>query len=457
MRAPRSERKLIRHFLPVACAFLALSAFASTNDHVILITIDGLAGYYLSDPNAQLPTLRKMGSEGAQASALRASNPTTTWPNHTTLITGTYPDAHSVLFNGVLVRDSPGGAVHLEADRNQTDLVAVPTVYDLLHAAGYRTAAINWPCTRGTTNLDDNFPDTPDRIRYTTPRLRAELIRDSVLQNQQEASITSKGPAAADRIWCAAAAHLLKARPPNLLLVHLLATDVVQHRSGPQTPDAYAALAIADAQVGALLGVLDETGLRDKTTVIVTSDHGFARPSKLINPNVALRKAGLLRPAPHRRAQSVSEGGTAFIYLTNPVTAASDRLKVIDLLRGIEGIERIVEPAGYAALHLPSPGSNPNVGDLLLIAKDAYTFSDEFFEDEVLTPIPMPLGSHGYLASDPRMDGIFIAWGKRIRPGAKLGVVQNVDVAPTVMALFERHLPGAVGKVPSEMLLDSSR
>ena len=35
--------------------------------------------------------------------------------------------------------------------------------------------------------------------------------------------------------------------------------------------------------------------MREKTTVIVTTDHGFKRVDRLIHPNVALREAGLVR------------------------------------------------------------------------------------------------------------------------------------------------------------------
>ena len=446
--------RILRSAVSLIVVLIPLTVSASTNDHVILISIDGLAGFYLTDPKAPLPALRQMAAQGVQADALHVANPTGTWPNHTTLITGVYPDTHSVLFNGVLVRDGPGRPVHIEADRDQWDLFPTPAIYDLLHPAGYRIAAINWPCTRGATNIDDNFPDTPDRIRYTTPRLRAELIRDSVLDNSEEASFLKKGPASADSAWCATAAHLLKVRPPNLLLLHILQTDVVQHRFGPQTSEAYAALAAADAHVAEILHALDATGLRASTTVIAVSDHGFARPSTLINPNVVLRKAGLLRPGPHRRAQSISEGGTAFVYLTDHTTAASDRLRVVALLREVPGIQTILEPSAYPALHLPLPSVSSGVGDLLLIAKSGYTFSDEFFEDDVLESIPMPLGSHGYLASDPRMDGIFIACGRRIKPGTRLGPVPNVAVAPVVMTLLGESLPAAAGQVPEGMLLE---
>ena len=430
-------------------------ANASTNDHVILITIDGLAAYYLSDPQAPLTTLRRLAAEGASAEALRVSNPSTTWPNHTTLITGVSPARHSVLFNGRLVRQGSGQPVRIEGDRNQNQLIAVPTLYDRLHGLGYRTAAVNWPGTRAASTLDDNWPDTPDAIPSMTPRLRAELVRDKILNNRSDSADLGAKAAAQDQAWCAAAIHLLQARPPNLLLLHLLSTDVIQHRHGPQSPEAYAALANADARIADLVHALDAIDLRNHTTLVLASDHGFEKPSWLISPNVLLRKAGLLRPGPRRRAQSISEGGVAFVYLTNPASAKEDREKVIALLSGVEGIEHIIEPPHYAELGLPAPTTNPQSGDLLLVAKPGYAFSDEFFDDDTLTPIPIPLGSHGYLATDPRMNGILVFWGRGIRPGARLRSVDNRDVAPTIGALLGNQLPETEGRVLREILLEA--
>ncbi|MGH7969357.1 MAG: alkaline phosphatase family protein, partial [Limisphaerales bacterium] len=436
----RNLLTLVAAILAFASPLRHLNATGTTNDHVILITIDGMAAYYLSDPRASLPTLRKLAAEGAAAQALRVVNPTTTWPNHTTLITGVYPQKHSVLFNGLMVRDGPGRPVRIEPDCTQHDLIAVPTLFDRLHQAGGRTAAINWPCTRGSETLDDNWPDAPDRIQRTTPRLRAELVRDGILEDLHDASFADKSAAAQDQAWTAAALHVLEVRPPRLLLLHLLATDAIQHRYGPQSAAAYIALALADAHVAEVLGAVRNGPLRDRTTVVIASDHGFARPLKLINPNVILRKAGLLRPGPRRRAQSASEGGTAFVYLTNPATGAEDREKVIALLQNVEGIAEIIRPEHFGELHLPDPDSNRQIGDLLLTAKEGYVFSDEYLEDDPITPLPISLGSHGYLATDSRMNGVLLLWGPRIKPGMKLGMVDSVDVAPTLGALLGLEL-----------------
>ena len=46
---------------------------------------------------------------------------------------------------------------------------------------------------------------------------------------------------------------------------------------------------------------------------------------------------------------------------------------------------------------------------------------------------------HGYLSLLPKMNAVFIAWGPGIKPGAKLGLIENIDVAPTI--LEAAHLP----------------
>jgi predicted AlkP superfamily pyrophosphatase or phosphodiesterase len=434
---------------------LTLTALASTNDHVVLITIDGLSSFYLSDPQAPLPTLRKLATQGAVAEGLRVSDPSTTWPNHTTLITGVHPDRHSVLFNGLLVRSGPGDGVTVEVDYDQDALVKVPTVYDHLHRAGYRTAAINWPASRGSSTLDDNLPDATDRIDRTTPRLRAELVRAGILDPTGDEGFRSKTAAARDQAWAAAAAHVLQARRPNLLLLHLLITDSTQHRYGPRSSAAYEATALADGLVAEVLRAIDTAGLRERTTVIVTSDHGFASVTRLVNPNVIFRKAGLLRPSPRHRAQCLSQGGTAFLYLCSPATAEEDKSKVIQLLRPVEGITEILEAKKFPSLHLPQPAPNTQMADLILVARDGYAFSDEFIEDEIVTPLKTPAGSHGYLSSTPSMNGIFLAWGRGIKHGKKLGIVDNIDIAPTIADLLGQTLPDIDGRVLREVLIPS--
>ena len=38
-----------------------------------------------------MPTLRKLAAQGAVAKGMRPVNPTVTWPNHTSIVTGVTP------------------------------------------------------------------------------------------------------------------------------------------------------------------------------------------------------------------------------------------------------------------------------------------------------------------------------------------------------------------------------
>src|SRR5205085_12007222 len=121
------------------------TASPAREPHVLVITIDVFAQSLLADPAAPVPTFRKLAAEGVTAAqGMRVVNPAVTWPNHTSIVTGVTPARHGCLANGVILRGETGRPTRVNNDADQKDLVAVPTVFDVLHAAGLSTAAINW-------------------------------------------------------------------------------------------------------------------------------------------------------------------------------------------------------------------------------------------------------------------------------------------------------------------------
>jgi arylsulfatase A-like enzyme len=454
---------LFRVFTFAAALLSACSALGSTNHHVLLITIDGLAAFYMDNPAAPLPTLRKLAREGATARGMKVSNPSITWPNHTTLVTGVHPEKHSVLFNGLLIRPGPGLGVRVDPRREKVELVSGPTLYDLLYRNGYRTAGINWPCTRNSRTLHDDFPDVPDSITHTTPKLRDELIELGLLSDSNNTNFTAQSAASRDQIWTAAATHVIRTRKPNFMLFHMLITDGIQHRYGPRTPAAYTALAQADAQLRDVLAALEAAGIRERTTLFIVSDHGFESVTNIIHPNVLLRKHGYLDtnlvtvtpPVFKAKAQIVSEGGTALVYLTDPVTRKEDFPRVLELLRDMEGVAQVIQPNGFAALGYPAPDKNPQMADFVLVPRPGHGFDNLAAGDDHVTPVTMTFGSpggHGYLSSNPNMNAAFVVAGRGIKRGAKLELVDNRDVAPTIAHLLGQKLPRTDGKVLTEIL-----
>ena len=118
-------------------------ATAAAEWNVVMILIDGLPAYLLDDPQAFLPVIRGLAKQGVVAEGgMRVSDPTVTWPNQTSLVTGSHPDRHGVLFNGGLERRGPGQMVEYLASRTQQELVRVPLLFDVLKQAGQTSAAI---------------------------------------------------------------------------------------------------------------------------------------------------------------------------------------------------------------------------------------------------------------------------------------------------------------------------
>ena len=121
-------------------------------------------------------------------------------------------------------------------------------------------------------------------------------------------------------------------------------------------------------------------------------------------------------------------------------------------LQGLEGIASVIEAPEFGKYGLPQPTSTGQMGALLLTAKDGYAFTGDVGDQPVVDTPPGSLGSHGYLASDPDLQALFIASGRGIRRGMKLDSVSNLDLAPTIARLLNISLPGAEGRVLNEIL-----
>jgi predicted AlkP superfamily pyrophosphatase or phosphodiesterase len=218
-----------------------------------------------------------------------------------------------------------------------------------------------------------------------------------------------------------------------------------------------AAVALADARVRETLDAIEHAGLLGRATVFVVSDHGFKEVRQLIKANAGLRAAGLVQVGPDGAvscdAWVVPEGGTAMVYVTDPSRRDELTPRVREVLAALPGVERMIEPGEYAAMGLPSPVDNDQMADLVAVAKPGYSFAGGHDGEPVVAhPEGVTTGAHGYVTSDPEMNAVFVAWGWGVKRGAKLGVIRNVDVAPTVGAVLGVALPGAEGRVLGEIL-----
>jgi len=420
--------------------------------HVVLISLDGFWSEYLDDARVPLPNIRALAERGARVDRMTVSTPSVTWPNHTTLVTGVSPRRHGVIANG-LIEKAPAGPAPFAINprRSKLELCRVPTLYDAAHAAGLKTAEVNWPVTRHAPTLDFSFPDHPDPIAHSTPQV-LPLLRTLGMAEPTDAAFRALGSVTRDRIWTEMAVHLLRREKPHLLLLHLLNTDGTQHAHGPLTNEAFTVLSLADRHVGDVVAAIRESGLEARTTIVVTADHGFIRVTKQIRPNARLRARGLIEgeePQTRFAVQSISEGGVALVYAPGRDAAVIARARAA--LTGMEGLERILAPAQYAEFGLPDPLSNPQGPDLVLCAAEGYAFANENAGEEIVT-LARPVGTHGYLHTHPKMDALLVLAGRGIRRGARLPRARNTDVAPTLARLLRVPLTDTEGAPLAQIL-----
>ena len=422
----------------LASALIALPAqreIAAKKRMVVVISLDGFPGFALEDPKTPVPTLRNLIRNGTW-SRMHTINPTITWPNHTAMVTGVNADEHGLLVNGTILRTGGWPPIKVNPYIDKEKMVHAPTVYDAAFKAGLTTAQVDWVAISNAPTITWPFSE------WVTPNdpVAREMIKRGALTTNEVEDFTKNNILWRDQVWTTAAAYIIREHKPNLMLFHLLSLDSTHHRYGPRTLAGQGAMAFVDGCVARVVEAVQQAGMKDRTTFLVVSDHGFKAYTNQIRANIALEAAGL-----SKAAYVLPEGGTGFLYLNK--TNTPDVLpKVIATMKSVQGIEDVITPDRFAALGLPLPEKDPQMFDLLLSAKSGYSFSGAT-GGPVTEAVPQQAGSHGYLASDPDLDAIFIASGYGVAPGVKLDHVSVIDIAPTVAKLLDVKLPTAKGKV----------
>jgi len=453
-------------FVVIALLSVAARAIAAPAEHVILVSIDGWAHHYFDDPRCHMPTVKKLAASGVRAKRMECSFPTVTWTNHTTLVTGVSPGKHGVVGNDYWDR-AQWKKIPLIPDPifNKEEIVKTPTIYDVVKQAGMTTAGVIWPATRGAKTLDWTVPDVFEQElfeKFGTPQLIAEAKELGIpVEKQMEwCKAGNPGKAQRDYMYSQLAQHIIRTKKPNFLALHLVSLDSFEHAHGRQVPEAYWAANDSDNRVADLIRATEDAGIRDKTTFVITTDHGFINFTKLINPNVVLKQEGLLKSVLGKtldkssKVFAMAEGGACFVYVFDQANRDRILADITPKLAAIEGVETVVERKDFAKTvgHLLAE-EDPREPDLFLSAKDGYNFTESLADSAVITTVDVQKGSHGYLQTHPDMGGCFVISGAGVMSGGEvIEKIDNRDVAPTMGRLLGVTIPGVEGRVLEEAL-----
>lgn len=428
---------------------------ASGGHKVVVISLDAFAAESLHDPHLPAPTLHRLMRDGAYAVAMRPINPTVTWPNHTAMVTGVDASRHHVIVNGLVVHQRTNTPPGIDADVPKSQLVAVPTVYDAAHKAGLTTAEVDWVAITKAEGITWRFSEKPD----PDGPIEQDLIGQGVVSRDDLEHFGRPSQAWRDRIYTQAAMDILRKHHPDLLLVHLLALDGIEHKTGFGNDAGQNTIAFLDDRVKDLMDAVREAGDLDRTTFLVVSDHGQQSVFKHIDGDALLREAGLQGPSVKNPAFCLPEGGFALVYQKHATAqkhaTSESTLALKAAFAGKAGVRAALTPEEAARQGWPTPTQTDQGPDLLVYAVNGYAFA-KGNGTEAITETKK-VGAHGYPNTEPLMQAIFIASGNGIAKRGEIPEFDNVDVAPTIAKLLNLHLENVDGRALESILSGAAK
>ncbi|MFD1771874.1 alkaline phosphatase [Sphingobacterium suaedae] len=203
--------------------------------HIILIGCDGLGAYAI--PQADMPHVKALMSDGAWTLKARSVLPSSSAVNWASMLMGTGPTMHGYTEWGSQTPEIPS----IEQNRYRL----FPSIFGVIreqrpHA---KTAAVySWP-----------------GIGYL---IEKDAISTVVSANDNEDLCTEE------------AIRVIKAEKPMFMFIHFDEPDHTGHAAGHRTEAYYTKLTEVDARIGKIKQAISDAGIADQTILIVTSDHG---------------------------------------------------------------------------------------------------------------------------------------------------------------------------------------
>jgi type I phosphodiesterase/nucleotide pyrophosphatase len=286
------------------------------SDHVIFLSVPGLRAQDL----AAMPNLSRLTSGGDRAT-LVPSFPCVTWPVQANMLTGKLPAEHGVIANGFYWRDKH----EVEMWTAWNDKIQRPQIWDLLHRhdAGLKSA-VWFPMLSKGCGADYicmpapiHNPDGSESLWcYTKPVELYGTLRDTLghfpLMNFWGPLANIKSTA-----WIAdSAGWAMQQFRPNFFYIYLPHLDYAAQKTGPDSPQALAALKELDDVLGKLTTTAAAAYEGQNLVWLVASEYVITSVDHVTYPNRVLRQAGLLTVK--------GDGGELIDFAATPAWALVD-------------------------------------------------------------------------------------------------------------------------------------
>jgi alkaline phosphatase D len=372
----------------------------------VLVSIDGFRYDYAKLYGA--PHLDAIAKDGAAApDGMLPSYPSTTFPNHYTIVTGLYPEHHGIV--AMSFYDPARKERYSYSDpRTDTDgswYGGVP-LWSLAEKQGMRAACFFWPGSEAEIagkrpsyylKYDDKVPDE-ERVGQVVDWLK-----------------------------------LPEAKRPHFITLYFGEVDHAGHEYGPDAPETRATVRHVDGVIGVLRSKLEKLHL--PIDLVVVSDHGMAK-----------EEGGWIDLDQYADFSGVETVGT-LMYPDSEAEAAKlyAKLRIVSDKFKVYRRSRMPAELNYTG--------DPRIGDPVIVPTGPYAIRVHGPADAAGNRPPNAhapnMGMHGY---DPRavpeMRAIFYAEGPDIRKGVRLKPFENVNVYPFLAEILGLDAPATDGNAP---------
>ncbi len=350
---------------------------------LIVLSIDGFRWDYLQKYDA--PTLRALARSGVHATRMSPSFPSKTFPNHYTLVTGLRPEHHGIIANWFY---DPVDNVKFDMGKTESRWwEGGEPVWITAEKQGVRSACFFWPGSEAVYHgLRPAFVKPFDKKLTVAQRVDGLLA------------------------WFALPAE----QRPRLGTLYFDLVDDAGHKFGPLAPETAAAVKEADGAVARLWAGLEKLGLRDRTNLVIVSDHGMSE----ISPEQTVFLEDLMDLSQVR------------VEATGPYAGVRPKAGV-DVAAFAAGIRAKAPPQVKVYLRAEMPARlNYDTGDvippILLLVDDHWQIEERGRWSYLQARDSR--GNHGWDPATSNMGALFIARGPAFKRGVEIPDVDNIHV-----------------------------
>ena len=396
-----------------------------------------------------LPNFGRFWEEAAVCERVKTVYPSLTYPAHTSIVTGMYPDTHGIVNN-----------LQIQPEREKPDwfwqrrYVQAETLYDQVRKKGGTAASLLWPVTGGAKirfNLPEILPNRPWQTQTMVSCLNGSPLYELELQRLFGHIRKGVSQPALDDFVQASLLHTLERYRPDLTLVHFTDVDTNRHLYGVTSPQAKAALKRHDQRIGEVLGLLSRSEWGKRANVVLLGDHYQLDVERAVCPNYYFAKRRWLTVRDGRiadwRVLARECDGSCYIYIKERTFTA----QVYGLLEELR--EKGLVKAVYTGKEAAAMGADRECA-FMVDGGDGVYFLNDWKAPAVREAVSR--ATHGF---HPDRDGyttIFGGRGPAFARGGRQEEMCLVDEGPTLAAALGVSLGRTDGEIKKNLLFISS-